>query len=129
MYTNGYAAIREDPTFKPTEKETDWKEESQKHANPRLTLEQRNTRIQEKIAAFKAGAAAEAEAEDDDDDLATNENSCDADSFRAQLAELGVSTLNVPKAEAPRLLDRINQVRPFVTLQSCTCDDPLISPA
>ncbi|KAI6119298.1 hypothetical protein EDD16DRAFT_1581430 [Pisolithus croceorrhizus] len=28
MYTNAYAAIREDPTFKPTEKTKDWKAES-----------------------------------------------------------------------------------------------------
>ena len=66
MFTNGYAAIREDPVFKPSEKTTDWKAETLKHSTPRLTLEQRNTRIQEKIAAFKAGAAAEAEDDDDE---------------------------------------------------------------
>jgi len=68
MYTNGYAAIREDPVFKPSEKEKDWKEESAKHSTPHLNHEQRQTRIQEKIAAFKAGADAEAEADDDEDD-------------------------------------------------------------
>ncbi|KAH9938161.1 60S ribosomal protein L5 [Fomitopsis serialis] len=59
IYTNAYAAIREDPTFKPSEKTTDWKAESKKHRTPRLTLEQRRARIQEKIEAFQTGAAEE----------------------------------------------------------------------
>jgi len=31
IYINAYAAIREDPTFKPAEKEKDWREETKKH--------------------------------------------------------------------------------------------------
>ncbi|KIO30996.1 hypothetical protein M407DRAFT_241930 [Tulasnella calospora MUT 4182] len=68
MYTNAYAAIREDPVFKPSEKSQDWKVESQKHRSVRLTHEQRQTRIQEKIVAFKEGAATEAAAAEDDDE-------------------------------------------------------------
>lgn len=68
MYTNAYAAIREDPVFKPSEKSQDWKAETQKHRSTRLTHEQRQTRIQAKITAFKEGAATEAEAAGDDDD-------------------------------------------------------------
>ena len=54
IYTNAYAAIREDPTFKPTEKTKDWAAESKKYQTPKLTLEQRKQRIQEKIEAFQA---------------------------------------------------------------------------
>ena len=59
IYTNAYAAIREDPTFKPTEKSQDWKAETLKFKTHRLTREQRLERIQEKIKAFQAGQAAE----------------------------------------------------------------------
>ncbi|KAH7105551.1 hypothetical protein BKA62DRAFT_607715, partial [Auriculariales sp. MPI-PUGE-AT-0066] len=55
IYTSAYAKIREDPTFKPSEKSKDWKAESRKHRDVRLTHAQRQERIQEKIAAFKAG--------------------------------------------------------------------------
>jgi len=65
IYTNAYAAIREDPTFKPTEKTKDWKAESKKYATPRLTLEQRKAKIQSKIEAFKANGG---EAADDDEE-------------------------------------------------------------
>ena len=66
IYQNAYAAIREDPTFKPTEKSQDWAAESKKYRTPRLTLEQRKAKIQEKIEAFQAnGGAVE---EDDEDD-------------------------------------------------------------
>jgi large subunit ribosomal protein L5e len=68
IYTNAYAAIREDPTFKPTEKTKDWRAESKKYATPRLTLEQRKVRIQAKIDAFKAGGGAEDEDGEEDDD-------------------------------------------------------------
>ena len=54
MYTNAYAAIREDPTFKPTEKSKDWSVESKKHRSSKGTLEDRKARIQEKIDAFRA---------------------------------------------------------------------------
>jgi large subunit ribosomal protein L5e len=64
IYTNAYAAIREDPTFKPTEKTQDWATETKKHMTPRLTREQRLQNIAAKIEAFKSGAAA---ADDDDE--------------------------------------------------------------
>ncbi|KAG9099688.1 60S ribosomal protein L5 [Ceratobasidium sp. 370] len=58
IYTNAYAAIREDPTFKPTEKDKDWKAESIKHRTPKLTYAQRKENIQQKISMFRAGQAA-----------------------------------------------------------------------
>jgi len=61
LYTSAYAAIREDPTFKPSDKSKDWKSESKKYKDVALTREQREKRIEEKIAAFKAGG-------DDDDE-------------------------------------------------------------
>jgi large subunit ribosomal protein L5e len=69
IYTNAYAAIREDPNFKPTEKTKDWKVECKKYSTPRLNLEQRKAKIQAKIEAFKAnggGAANEDEEEDEE---------------------------------------------------------------
>ena len=67
IYTNAYAAIREDPTFKPTEKTKDWKEETLKHKVHRLTHAERKARIQAKIEAFQAnGGAEEAEEEDEE---------------------------------------------------------------
>jgi len=66
IYTSAYAAIREDPVFKATEKEKDWKAETKKHATPRLTKAQREERIQEKITTFKAGRSAAVEDEDED---------------------------------------------------------------
>ncbi|TFK55915.1 hypothetical protein OE88DRAFT_1622060 [Heliocybe sulcata] len=70
IYQNAYAAIREDPTFKPSDKTTDWKAESLKYKSRKLTLEQRRERIQAKIEAFQAngGAAAEAEEGEDEDE-------------------------------------------------------------
>ena len=69
IYQNAYAAIREDPTFQPTEKTQDWKAESLKYKVHRLTLEQRKARIQEKIQAFQAnGGAEEAEEEEEDEE-------------------------------------------------------------
>lgn len=67
IYQNGYAAIREDPVFKPTEKEKDWKAESLKYKTPRLTYAQRKAAIETKIEAFKAGGDAMAEDEEDDE--------------------------------------------------------------
>ncbi|ESK88438.1 60s ribosomal protein l5 [Moniliophthora roreri MCA 2997] len=64
IYTNAYAAIREDPSFKPTEKSKDWKAESLKYKVPRLTLEQRKQRIAEKIEKFQADGL---DKEDDDE--------------------------------------------------------------
>jgi len=61
LYTKAYEKIREDPTFKPSDKSKNWKAESLKHRAVRLTYDQRQQRIQEKIAAFKAGGADEDE--------------------------------------------------------------------
>ena len=67
IYTNAHAAIREDPTFKPTEKKQDWAAETKKHMTPRLTHEQRLQNIAAKIEIFKAGANATAEDDGDDE--------------------------------------------------------------
>nr|GAT59470.1 60S ribosomal protein [Mycena chlorophos] len=68
IYQNAHTAIREDPTFKPTDKSTDWKAESLKHKTYKLTLEQRRANIAAKIEKFKAGGFdAEEEAEEDDE--------------------------------------------------------------
>lgn len=66
MYTNAHAAIREDPTFKPTDKSKDWKEETKKHKAVRLTHAQRQERIAAKIEIFKAGKAAVESDEDEE---------------------------------------------------------------
>lgn len=55
IYDNAFEAIREDPSFKPSEKSKDWKSESKKFKAPKLTYDQRKQRIADKIAAFKAG--------------------------------------------------------------------------
>jgi large subunit ribosomal protein L5e len=68
IYTNAYAAIREDPTFKPTEKKKDWKAESKKFATTRLTLEQRKAKIQSRIEAFKANGGAAGEDEEENEE-------------------------------------------------------------
>ena len=65
IYTNAHAAIREDPTFKPTEKTKDWKEECLKHKAVRLTAEQRKARIAAKIEKFKAGGGGGDEEEEE----------------------------------------------------------------
>lgn len=55
LYTAAYEKIRENPEFKPTEKDTGkWKSESKKHKNVRLTKEEKRKRIEDKIAAFHA---------------------------------------------------------------------------
>ncbi|KDQ12695.1 hypothetical protein BOTBODRAFT_34150 [Botryobasidium botryosum FD-172 SS1] len=66
IYTNAYAAIREDPTFKPTEKKKDWKAESLKYKTDRLTHAQRKEAIAGRIQAFHAGREAAAEEDDDE---------------------------------------------------------------
>jgi len=68
VFQNAHAAIREDPTFKPTEKEKDWKAESLKYKTTRLTHAQRKTAIDAKIEAFKAGKDAAGDDEDEDDE-------------------------------------------------------------
>ena len=55
IYTNAHAAIRADPTFKPTEKTKDWKAESLKYRVKKLTLAERRERIAAKIEKFKSG--------------------------------------------------------------------------
>ena len=65
MYTSAFAAIREDPSHKPTEKDVKkWKTESKKYRPRKLSREMRRQRIQEKIEAYKAGKLA---ADDDDE--------------------------------------------------------------
>ena len=54
IFTNAYAAIREDPVFKPTDKVQDWAAESKKYRSVKLTYAERKARIQEKIEAFQA---------------------------------------------------------------------------
>lgn len=66
MYTNAYAAIREDPSFTPTEKTRDWKAESLKYKMRKRTLEERKAVIQAKIKAFK-DSGGEVHADDDED--------------------------------------------------------------
>lgn len=68
IYTSAYAAIREDPTFKPTEKTKDWKAESKKYATPRLSLEQRKAKIRARIEAFKAGGGGVVEEDEDEEE-------------------------------------------------------------
>ncbi|KAJ7228620.1 hypothetical protein GGX14DRAFT_346517 [Mycena pura] len=67
IYTSGHAAIREDPTFKPTDKSKDWKSESAKHRSVKLTYAQRQENIAAKIEKFKAGDSNEPEADEDDE--------------------------------------------------------------
>jgi len=68
IYRNAYTAIREDPTFTPTEKDTDYKAESLKYKTYRLTHAQRKARIAEKIKMFEAGADAAAEAAEEEEE-------------------------------------------------------------
>ncbi|KAJ7700144.1 hypothetical protein B0H17DRAFT_1196131 [Mycena rosella] len=66
IYIAGHAAIREDPSFKPTDKSKDWKSESTKYMSKKLTHAQRKENIAAKIEKFKAGGDAPAEDEDDE---------------------------------------------------------------
>jgi large subunit ribosomal protein L5e len=66
IYANAHAAIREDPTFKPTEKTKDWKAEGLKYKKKRLTLDERRINIAARIEKFKTGGVA-ADEEDDDE--------------------------------------------------------------
>ncbi|KAJ7276451.1 hypothetical protein B0H12DRAFT_23467 [Mycena haematopus] len=67
IYVSGHAAIREDPTFKPTDKSKDWKSESLKYRSKKLTYAERKQNIATKIEKFKAGGDA-AEADEDDNE-------------------------------------------------------------
>ncbi|KAK4686385.1 large subunit ribosomal protein L5e, partial [Tremellales sp. Uapishka_1] len=68
IYTSAYASIREDPSFKASEKDVaKWTAESNKFRARKLNREQRRERVDEKIAAYKAGkVAVESEEEDDE---------------------------------------------------------------
>ena len=68
IYKNAYAAIREDPVFKPTEKSQDWKAESLKFKVHRRTHAERKAAIQAKIEAFQANGGAEEEEEEEEED-------------------------------------------------------------
>ncbi|PSK39559.1 60S ribosomal protein L5 [Candidozyma pseudohaemuli] len=57
IYMNAHEKIREDPSFKPTEKKhtkAEYAAESKKYKDVKLTREQRQAKINEKIANFKA---------------------------------------------------------------------------
>ena len=78
LYTSAYAAIREDPVFKPTEKDMDkWKKESLKRKVPKLNRAQRRRRVEEKITAYKAGKIDAAEEEEEEDDAEEEEGEAD----------------------------------------------------
>ena len=67
MYSNAYEKIREDPEFKPTDKDTEkWKAESLKRKTNKLTRAQRKERVAEKIKLYKAGKIAGGDDEDDE---------------------------------------------------------------
>lgn len=54
IYENAFTAIREDPSFKATDKSKDWKSESLKHRTSKLSYQQRKQKIADKIASFKS---------------------------------------------------------------------------
>ncbi|WWC68437.1 60S ribosomal protein uL18 [Kwoniella pini CBS 10737] len=69
IYTEAYAKIREDPSFTPTEKDVaKWKSESKKYKAPKSTKEEKQSRIQAKIEAYKAGKVDAAEEDEEDDE-------------------------------------------------------------
>lgn len=69
MYTSAYEAIREDPEFKPTEKDVaKWKKESLARKQHKLTKAERESKVQEKIAAYKAGRGIEEDEDEEDDE-------------------------------------------------------------
>jgi large subunit ribosomal protein L5e len=70
MYAGAYAAIREDPSFTPTEKAKNWAEESKQYKDKRTSYEQKKAKIQAKIQLWndsRAGQQAESEEEEDDE--------------------------------------------------------------
>jgi large subunit ribosomal protein L5e len=66
IYRDAHAAIRADPTFKPTEKKKNWKAESLKYKTLKLTHEQRKEAIGARIHMFKSGASAAMDVDEDD---------------------------------------------------------------
>ncbi|EJT52689.1 60S ribosomal protein l5-b [Trichosporon asahii var. asahii CBS 8904] len=53
MYRDAYEKIREDPAFKPTQKDSKWVEESKKYKAKALTREERRANIEKKIAEYQ----------------------------------------------------------------------------
>ncbi|WVR05652.1 hypothetical protein IAU60_002674 [Kwoniella sp. DSM 27419] len=70
MYTNAYEKIREDPTFTAKDKDAKWKTESKKYKDSKISKEERQSKIQAKIEAYKAGKvdAADSDEEVEEDD-------------------------------------------------------------
>jgi large subunit ribosomal protein L5e len=69
MYSSAYAAIREDPEFKPTEKDTaKWTKESSSRKQHKLNREQRRKRVQDKISAYQAGKVDAGDDEEEEED-------------------------------------------------------------
>ncbi|CAD6573722.1 MAG: 60S ribosomal protein L5 [Tremellales sp. Tagirdzhanova-0007] len=80
LYTSAYAKIREDPVFKPTDKDVaKWKSESLKRKVPKLDREQRRRRVEEKISAYKAGKIDAVEEAAEEDEAEEEEEEGDAD--------------------------------------------------
>jgi large subunit ribosomal protein L5e len=68
LYTEAYSKIRENPEFKPTEKDVaKWTKESSSQRSKKLTREQRRERVETKIAAYRAGKVDADEDEEDDE--------------------------------------------------------------
>jgi large subunit ribosomal protein L5e len=66
IYTAAYEKIRENPEFKPTEKDVEkWKAESKKGRESKLSRAQRKERVAEKIALYKAGKTAGGDSDDE----------------------------------------------------------------
>lgn len=59
IYSNGHEAIRNDPDFKPTPKSKNWASESKKYKATRLTKQQRDESIQQRIRLYQEGQAAD----------------------------------------------------------------------
>lgn len=68
MYSATYAAIREDPSFKPTEKSEDWKSISKKHYTPKLSYDEKKARVAAKIAEWKESRAGQEVASEEGSD-------------------------------------------------------------
>jgi large subunit ribosomal protein L5e len=67
IYTSAYEKIRENPEFKPTEKDVEkWTAESKKGRSTKLNRAQRKERVAEKIKLYKAGKTAGGDDEDDE---------------------------------------------------------------
>lgn len=66
LYSSAYEKIREDPEFKPTEKDVEkWKAESLKRKTHKLTRAQRKERVADKIKLYKEGKAAGGDEDDE----------------------------------------------------------------